>query len=198
MGMLEEAKLRIRAFDARDISLVSIFSALMAVTTLYAIPLPYGGLTHFGNTVMWTASILFGGLIGGLAGGIGGMMADLFLGAHVWAPFTPLCKLASGLACGLVSRGIEAIDKRAVVKIALAVIAGAIANRLAYAPVYFFLFGYGAMVLWLMGLFVPGPALVTYFATPLIAISVMKAYPSVIAYRRAIRDRMARIKAIEG
>jgi len=192
MKALEDARLRIRAFDARDISLVSIFGALMAMTTLYAVPLPYGGLTHFGNTVMWTASILFGGLVGGLAGGIGGMLADLFLGAYVWAPFTPFCKLASGLACGLASRGIESINRRAVAKVVLAVIAGAVVNRLAYAPVYFFLFGYGSMLLWRGGLFVPGPALVTYFATPIITLSVMRAYPTVMAYRRSIRDRMAR------
>ncbi len=198
MGALREIELRIRAFDARDISLLSIFSALMAATTLYAVPLPYGGITHFGNTVMWTASILFGGLIGGLAGGIGGMLADLFLGAYVWAPFTPFCKLASGLACGLVSRGIESIDRRAVAKVVLAVIAGAIVNRLAYAPVYLLLFGHGAMLLWLMGLFAPGPALVTYFATPVIALSVMRAYPAAIAYRRSIRERMERIGAAKG
>jgi uncharacterized membrane protein len=86
-----------RIFDARDIGLITVFSGLMAVVTLYiAIPLPFGGIAHFGNTVMWTASILFGGLIGGLAGGIGGAMADLIL-EPVWAPFDIFCKLASGL-----------------------------------------------------------------------------------------------------
>lgn len=195
MGILQDVRLRIRAFDARDISLVVVFSALMAVTTYYAVPLPFGGLTHFGNTVMWTASILFGGLIGGLAGGIGGMMVDLSL-APIWAPFTPFCKLASGLACGLVSGEIKSINRITVARIVLAVIAGAVANLLAYAPVYWILLGRGAMLLWLGRFFLPGPALVTYVATPIITLAVMRAYPRVLTYRASIKDR-ARVASKE-
>jgi uncharacterized membrane protein len=188
MGILQDARLRPRTFDSRDVSLTVVFSALMAVTTMFAVPLPFGGLTHFGNTIMWTASILFGGLVGGLAGGIGGMMVDLVL-APIWAPFTPFCKLASGLACGLVSGETKSINKKTVVRIALAVIAGALANLLAYAPVYLLLLGPKAALLWLGQFFLPGPALVTYVATPIIAISVMKAYPMALTYRASIRDR---------
>jgi uncharacterized membrane protein len=183
MGPLRDARLRLRKFDARDISLVSVFSALMAITTIYAVPLPFGGITHFGNTVMWTASILFGGLVGGLAGGIGGMMADLFLGGYVWAPFDIFCKLASGLACALVSGEIKSINRRTTVRIVLAVVCGAVVNLLAYAPVYLILFGQGAMLLWLARFFIPGPALVTYVLTPIITISVMRAYPQVMTFR---------------
>ena len=188
MGILEDARLRLRAFDARDISLVTVFSALMAVTTSYAIPLPFGGITHFGNTMMWTAAILFGGLIGGLAGGIGGMIVDLFL-APVWAPFTPFCKLASGLACGLVSGEVKSINRQTTARIILAVIAGAVVNLLAYAPVYYLLLGPGAMLLWLGRFFTPGPALVTYVLTPIITIAIVRAYPSITDYRSSIKDR---------
>lgn len=194
MGILQAVKLRLLAFDARDVSLVSVFSALMAVTTLYAVPLPFGGLTHFGNTVMWTASILFGGLVGGLAGGIGGMIADLVLGAYIWAPFTPFCKLASGLVCGLVSGEIKSINTKTTVKIIFAVISGAVANLLAYAPVYYFIIGPGAMLLWLGRFFLPGPALVTYVATPIITIAVMRVYPRAMTYRSSLKDR-ARLKS---
>jgi uncharacterized membrane protein len=189
METLKDARLRLHTFDARDISLVTVFSALMAVTTSYAVPLPFGGLTHFGNTVMWTAAILFGGLIGGFAGGIGGMMADLFL-APVWAPFTPFCKFASGLVCGLVSGEIKSINKRTTVRIVLAVIAGAVVNLLAYAPVYFLLLGPGAMVLWFGRFLLPGPGLVTYVVTPIITLAVMRAYPSVMTYRSSIKYRL--------
>jgi uncharacterized membrane protein len=177
---------RPRLLDARDVGLVTVFSALMAVVTLYAIPIPFGGITHLGNTVMWTASILFGGLIGGLAGGIGGAIADLVL-EPIWAPFDILCKLASGIACGLVSLGIKSTNRTAIIKIILAVIVGAIANLLAYAPVYWLLFGPGAAVLWLLRFLTPGPALVTYVATPIITIGVMKAYPRVLAFRSSRR-----------
>jgi uncharacterized membrane protein len=155
----------------------------MAVVTLYAIPLPFGGITHFGNTVMWIASILFGGLVGGLAGGIGGALADIFLGEPVWAPFDILCKLASGLACGLISFRITSVNRTSTVKIILAVIGGAVVNLLAYAPVYWLLFGPGAALLWLARFFIPGPTLVTYVATPIITIGVMRAYPRVLTFR---------------
>lgn len=183
---LKNAKHSSRILDTRDIGLVTVFSALMAVTTLYAIPLPFGGITHLGNTVMWTASILFGGLIGGLAGGIGGAMADLVL-EPIWAPFDIFCKLASGIACGLVSVGINSVNKMSTVKIVVAVILGAIVNLLAYVPVYWLLFGPGAAVLWLARFLVPGPALVTYVATPIITIGVMRAYPRVLTFRSSRR-----------
>jgi len=172
--------------DARDIGLVTVFSSLMAVVTLYAIPLPFGGIAHFGNTVMWTASVLFGGLIGGLAGGIGGALADLVL-EPIWAPFDVLCKLASGIACGLVSAGIRSVNRTATVKIVLAVMVGAVVNLLAYAPVYWLLFGPGAAALWLGRFFLPGPALVTYVVTPIITIAVMRAYPRTLAFRTSRR-----------
>jgi len=155
----------------------------MAVVTVYAIPLPFGGIGHFGNTVMWTASILFGGLVGGLAGGIGGAMADIFLGEPIWAPFDIPCKLASGIVCGLISVGITSMNKSATVKIILATIAGAVVNLLAYAPVYWLLFGPGTALLWLARFFIPGTALVTYVATPIITIGVMRAYPRVLTFR---------------
>jgi len=188
MVITQDIKQRLRTVDTRDISLIVVFSALMAITTTYAIPLPFGGLTHFGNTVMWTASILFGGFIGGLAGGIGGMIVDLLL-APVWAPFTPFCKLASGLACGLVSNGIKSLNRVTVIKIVLAVITGAIVNLLAYAPVYSLLLGQGAMLTWIIRFFTPGPGLVTYIVTPIITLAVMRAYPRVMTFRSSIKER---------
>lgn len=186
--MTQDIKRRLRTFDTRDISLVVVFSALMAITTTFAIPLPFGGLAHFGNTVMWTASIIFGGLIGGLAGGIGGMIVDILL-APIWAPFTPFCKLASGLACGLVSGEIKSINTVNIVRIVLAVIAGAVVNLLAYAPIYFLLLGPGAMLAWLGRFFTPGPGLATYITTPIITLAVIRAYPRVMTYRSSIEDR---------
>lgn len=178
--------MKVRLLDTRDIGLVIVFSALMAVVTLYAIPLPFGGITHLGNAVMWTASILFGGLVGGLAGGIGGAMADLIL-EPIWAPFDILCKLASGLACGLVSIGIRSVTKMSIARIILAVIVGAVVNLFAYVPVYWLLFGPGAALLWLARFFIPGPALVTYVATPITTIGVMRAYPRVLTFRSSRR-----------
>jgi uncharacterized membrane protein len=188
MGILRDARLRVSRFDTRDVSLVTVFSALMAVTTFYAVPLPYGGLTHFGNTVMWIASILFGGLIGGLAGGIGGMIVDLML-SPFWAPFTFFCKLASGLACGAVSGEIKSTNKTTIARIILAVGAGAVMNRLAYAPVYLLFLGPNAVLLWFIGIVASVPSWVTYIATPIITLAVIRAYPRILTYRTSIKDR---------
>jgi uncharacterized membrane protein len=174
--------------DVTDVSLVTVFAALMAVTTMYAVPLPFGGLTHFGNTVMWTTAILFGGLVGGLAGGVGGMIADLILGP-MWAPFTFFCKLLSGLACGIVAGEIRSLNRTTVVRIILAVIVGAVVNLLAYAPVYLVLLGPTAALLWLGRFLLPGPALVTYVATPIVTVAVLRAYPRIMSYGISRRKR---------
>jgi len=190
LGLIEDAVLRVKTLDVRDFALISIFSALMAVTTMWAIPLPFGGITHLGNTVMWTASILFGGLIGGIAGGIGGMIVDL-LECPIWAPFTPFCKLASGLACGLVAGEPRDLNRVTVVRIVAATIVGAAVNCLAYAPVYLYLLGYQSMITWLIYFVLPSPTrLITYISTPILSIATLKAYPGIQSYRESVKNRI--------
>jgi uncharacterized membrane protein len=188
VSLVGDVRGRLRAFGAQDVALTAVFSALMAATTYFAVPLPFGGLMHFGNTVMWVASILFGGLIGGLAGGIGGMIVDLLL-APIWAPFTVFCKLASGLAAGLVSGEVRSVNRSATARVVLGVISGALVNWLAYAPVYYLLLGPGATVLWLWE-FVSPVALITYVVTVIVALAVMRAYPRAMSYKSSIRDRV--------
>jgi uncharacterized membrane protein len=180
--MLKELS-RIKSLNARDIALISVLSALMAVTTMWAIPLPFGGITHLGNTVMWTGSILFGGLIGGISGGIGGMIVDLIV-APGWAPFTPFCKLASGLACGFIAGTPKKIDRLTMIRIVAATIVGAIVNMVAYAPVYYLLLGYNSMLAWIINFVLPTPtSIITYLLTPIISIAVIRTYPDILNYR---------------
>ncbi len=181
---------RVKTLDTRDYSLIAVFSALMALTTAWAVPLPFGGLMHLGNVVMWTASILFGGLIGGLAGGIGGMIVDL-LEAPIWAPFTPFCKLASGISCGLVAGGSTRLDKMKVLRIVAATMVGSAVNTIAYAPVYYLLFGPSSMWAWLLLFFSPTPTrVISYIAPPILSIGVLRVYPGVSSYRSSVRQRM--------
>ncbi len=188
--MLRDAVLRVKTLDARDYSLIAVFSALMAMTTMWAVPLPFGGITHLGNTVMWTASILFGGLVGGLTGGIGGMIVDI-LECPIWAPFTPFCKLASGLACGLVAGEPRRLDTITIIRTIAATIVGGAINCLAYAPVYLYLLGYKSMIAWLVYFLLPSPSrIITYISTPIISIAVLKTYPAVLSYRESVRNRM--------
>ncbi|MEM4726692.1 MAG: ECF transporter S component [Candidatus Bathyarchaeia archaeon] len=191
--------LRVKTLDTRDYSLIAIFSALMAITTAWAIPLPFGGLMHFGNVVMWTASILFGGLIGGLAGGIGGMIVDI-LEAPIWAPFTPFCKLASGISCGLVAGESTKLDNMKIFRIVAATIIGSAVNTLAYAPVYYFLLGPSSMWAWLLLFLSPIPTrIISYIATILLSIGVLRIYPGISSYRRSVRQRIeSYVKAGEG
>ena len=194
MGLIENSVLRIKTLNVSDYALISIFGALMALTTAYAVPLPFGGLTHFGNMVMWTAAILLGGLVGGLAGGIGGMIVDI-LEAPIWAPFTPFCKLVSGLACGLVAGDSTKVNTVKIVRIIAATIVGWAFNILAYAPVYYILIDYPSMVAWLLLFFGPTPAtIVTLVGTPILSLGVLKAYPGISTYRDGIKNRIKQYK----
>ncbi|MBS7637956.1 ECF transporter S component [Candidatus Bathyarchaeota archaeon] len=196
---LQDALVRVKTLDTRDYSLIASFSALMAITTAWAFPLPFGGLMHFGNVVMWTASILFGGLIGGLAGGIGGMIVDI-LEAPIWAPFTPLCKLASGLACGLVAGESATLDHVKFLRIVAATIVGSAVNTIAYAPVYYFLLGPSSMWAWLLLFLSPTPTrILSYIATVILSIGALRVYPGISSYRKSVRQRIeAYGKAEEG
>lgn len=187
---LRDPFLRVKTFDARDYSLIALFSALMAMTTAWAVPLPFGGLMHFGNVVMWTASILFGGLIGGLAGGIGGMIVDI-LEAPIWAPFTPFCKLASGISCGLVAGESTRLDNVKILRIIAATIVGSAVNTLAYAPVYYLLLGPSSMWAWLFLFLSPTPTrILSYIATIILSIGVLRIDPGISSYRRSVSQRM--------
>lgn len=182
---------KLKSLDSKDLALISLFSALMAITTMWAIPLPFGGITHLGNTVMWVASILFGGVIGGVAGGIGGMLVDLIL-FPMWAPFTLFCKFFSGLACGMVAGAPKKLDRATGIRIVAATAVGAVVNNLAYAPVYYLLLGYGSMLAWIVNFALP-TRMITYVLTPVISAAVIKAYPSILNYRRSSEEKVSRL-----
>jgi uncharacterized membrane protein len=194
MGLIENAILRIKALDTRDYALIIVFSALMAITTMWAIPLPFGGLMHFGNIIMWTGSILFGGVIGGLGGGIGGMIVDI-MEAPIWAIFTPFCKLASGLACAIVAGDSTEVNTTKIVRIVAATIVGWLINLLAYAPVYYLLLGPENTILWLtLFLVTPIPTIINWAIVPVVSLAILKAYPGISRNREMIKTRIQRLK----
>jgi uncharacterized membrane protein len=183
---------KLKSLNPKDLALIAIFSALMAITTMWAIPLPFGGITHLGNTVMWTASILFGGVIGGIAGGIGGMLVDLIL-FPMWAPFTLFCKFFSGFACGIVAGTPKELNRKTATRIVAATIVGAIVNNLAYAPVYYLLLGYGSMLAWIVNFALP-TRFITYFLTPIISAAIIKTYPSILDYGRSEDEKASSLE----
>ena len=81
--------------------LTALFTALTTVATVL-IQIPgVQGYINFGDAVIFISAYLLGGIGGFIAGGLGSMLADIFTGFLVYAPFTFVVKGLEGLVCGL-------------------------------------------------------------------------------------------------
>ena len=94
-------------FTTKKIALTALMTALTAVLTLAAVPLPGGGYYNFGDIVIFVSSATLGPLLGALTGGLGGALGDLCLGYTLYAPFTLVIKAAEGLVAGLVFKALK-------------------------------------------------------------------------------------------
>lgn len=94
-------------FTTKKIALTALMTALTAVLTLAAVPLPGGGYYNFGDVVIFVSSATLGPLLGALTGGLGGALGDLCLGYTLYAPFTLVIKAAEGLVAGLVFKALK-------------------------------------------------------------------------------------------
>ncbi len=87
--------------------LCGLFGAIvMVVTMLVRIPLPFisaGSYINAGDAVIYAAAVVLGGPWGAAAAGIGSMLADLLVGAAMYAPGTLVIKALMGLAVGLLA-----------------------------------------------------------------------------------------------
>ncbi|MBC7130700.1 ECF transporter S component, partial [Candidatus Bathyarchaeota archaeon] len=71
------------------------------------------GYFNIGETMVYTAALLFGPLVGGVAGGFGSMLADLLLGYYQYAPATLVIKAVEGYIVGLISlKGINLVNPK--------------------------------------------------------------------------------------
>lgn len=97
---------------ARKVSLTSklsvtgVFTALVCVATIsFTVYVPSTrGYFNIGETMVYTASLLFGPFIGAFAGGVGSMLSDVFLGYYYYAPATLVIKALEGFIVGFLSR----------------------------------------------------------------------------------------------
>ena len=82
--------------------LTALLTALTAVATV-VIQIPVGkGYINFGDGVIFITACMLGAPSGFIAGGLGSMLADLFTGFAIYAPFTFFVKGLEGLVCGLI------------------------------------------------------------------------------------------------
>jgi len=80
-------------------------SLVCAVTIVFSVYVPQTrGFFNIGETMVYTAALLFGPLVGSFAGGIGSFLADLFLGFPYYAPATLVIKACEGGIVGLLGR----------------------------------------------------------------------------------------------
>lgn len=113
---------------------IGLFCALVAVATA-AVVIPVAathGYINFGDGVIFAVAVLFGPAAGGAAGAIGSAMADMFVGAPHWAPFTLVIKGIEGLICGLIAHKCFTKDRRFSTRVAAAMAISAIWMALGY------------------------------------------------------------------
>ena len=93
-----------RSLQVRRVVMCGLCMALILVVTRFsAIPLPFvsGAYINLGDSFVFGAAWLLGGLWGGLAAGMGSALADLLLGAALYAPATLIIKFVMALLAGL-------------------------------------------------------------------------------------------------
>ena len=84
--------------------LTALFTALTTIATVL-IQIPgVQGYINFGDAVIFISAYILGGAGGFIVGSVGSMLADIFTGFFIYAPFTFVIKGLEGMVCGLVFR----------------------------------------------------------------------------------------------
>ncbi len=88
--------------------MAAVFAALTCVATLMlVVSIPATtGYFNVGETVIYTAALLFGPLVGGIAGGAGAAIADM-IGFVQFAPGTLIIKGVEGVLVGALHKKIQ-------------------------------------------------------------------------------------------
>lgn len=95
------------AYNVKNIAATGLLSALAVTAILvFRIPGPGGNVYfHLGETVMITSAIFLGKRGGGFVGGVSGAVADILLGAALWAPFSLVIHGLKGWIIGALADG---------------------------------------------------------------------------------------------
>lgn len=155
-------------FNARTIAAVGVTSAftVMAIM-LFRIPGPGGNVYfHLGETVMLASAVILGKRGGALVGAFSAAIADLLLGAALWAPFSFLIHGFKGYLVGGLS------DRKGGVRDAAAMSAGGAVMVVSYTLLAGFLYGAKIMPVEFVGdLFQGGFGVLTAFPLCKLALS---------------------------
>ncbi|NLC62543.1 MAG: ECF transporter S component [Thermoanaerobacterales bacterium] len=121
-----------------------LFMALVViVTAVIRVPVPTFNLYfNLGEAIIYLTAILYGGPAGAIIGGVGSSLADLLVGAPVWAPITLIIKGLEGYVVGSVAKKGNLM---------LAVLLGAIVMITGYAIAAGILYGIAAVPVELAG-----------------------------------------------
>lgn len=116
-----------------------MMAGITVMTMILPIPIPgAGGYIHLGDTVIFLSVLILGWKHGTIAASFGSAIADLLLGAAVWAPWTFVVKAAMALTMGLIiefysRRRLEGSSPRGSMTVnALAMVAGGILMTMGY------------------------------------------------------------------
>lgn len=93
-----------KSVNVRDMVITSLLIALVFVATnaiKIKLPISYnGGLIHMGNTMLFTAAIVFGPRKGAISGAFGMALFDALSEYAAWAPFTFVVRGVMGYIIG--------------------------------------------------------------------------------------------------
>lgn len=105
-----------------------LMMALVFVATgiLPRIPIPFtqGSYIHAGDSMIFITAILFGWKYGAVVGGVGSALADIFVGATIWAFPTLIIKALMGAMVGFMARETKERNSRIAKNILSAAIGG--------------------------------------------------------------------------
>jgi uncharacterized membrane protein len=93
-----------KKLSIKQISFISMFTALVFLATLIQIRMPYGGNINLGDAMIMLCATLMGPIPAMIAGGIGACVCDVALGYGMYAPFTFFIKALEGLVCGILMK----------------------------------------------------------------------------------------------
>jgi uncharacterized membrane protein len=88
----------------KKIAYTGIFTALIAVLTMFSIPIPGGGYVHLGDGIIFLACLVLPTPYAVFAAGVGSMLADLTLGYTQYFIPTLLIKAAMALIVRLLTK----------------------------------------------------------------------------------------------